>query len=47
VFFSRQRSTIGLGVDAQSPTGAPRLYQRAGMRITEKYEIYAQVVNAE
>jgi len=39
-FYSHGRSTIGLGVDAQSPTGATRLYQRAGMRVTEEYETY-------
>jgi mycothiol synthase len=42
-FYERGRSTIGLGVDAQSPTGATRLYQRAGMRVTEEYETYEKV----
>ena len=46
-FYSRGRSTIGLGVDAQSPTGATRLYQRAGMRVTEEYETYEKVLAAE
>jgi mycothiol synthase len=39
-FYAHGRNTIGLGVDAQSPTGATRLYQRAGMRVTEEYETY-------
>ena len=43
-FYGRGRSTIGLGVDAQSPTGATRLYQRAGMRVTEEYETYEKVL---
>jgi mycothiol synthase len=45
-FYARGRSTIGLGVDAQSPTGATRLYQRAGMRVTEEYETYEKVLAA-
>jgi mycothiol synthase len=46
-FYQHGRSTIGLGVDAQSPTGATRLYQRAGMRVTEEYETYEKVLSAE
>jgi len=30
-FWTRGQRTIGLGVDAQNPTGATRLYERAGM----------------
>jgi mycothiol synthase len=43
-FYSCGRTTIGLGVDAQSPTGATRLYQRAGMRVTEEYETYQKLL---
>jgi mycothiol synthase len=43
-FYARGRTTIGLGVDAQSPTGATRLYQRAGMRVTEEYETYEKLL---
>lgn len=32
--------TVGLGVDAQSTTGATRLYERAGMRATHEYAAY-------
>ena len=32
-FFRRGESRVGLGVDAESPTGATRVYERAGMRI--------------
>ena len=31
---------VGLSVDAESITGAPRLYGRAGMRVKESYVIY-------
>jgi mycothiol synthase len=44
-FYARGRSTVGLGVDAQSPTGATRLYQRAGMRVTEEYETYQKILS--
>jgi len=43
-FYARGHTTVGLGVDAQSPTGATRLYQRAGMRVTEEYETYEKIV---
>ena len=32
-FFRRGERRVGLGVDADSPTGATRLYERAGMRV--------------
>jgi mycothiol synthase len=31
---------VGLGVDADNPTGATRLYERAGMRVTKEDVIY-------
>jgi ribosomal protein S18 acetylase RimI-like enzyme len=33
-FYRRRATQIGLGVDGQSLTGAQRLYERAGMRVT-------------
>ncbi len=39
-FHKRGMNTIGLGVDASNPTGATRLYQKAGMKITAEYVIY-------
>ncbi len=39
-FFRRGMRTIGLGVDASNPTGATRLYQKAGMHIAAEYVIY-------
>ena len=39
-FYKRGMKTIGLGVDAQNPTGATRLYQGAGMKIASEFVIY-------
>ncbi len=36
-FYTRGLRTVGLGVDAQNPTGATRLYERAGMVVAERY----------
>ncbi len=39
-FWRRGERTIGLGVDAENPTGATRLYERSGMRVDSEYVIY-------
>lgn len=39
-FYKRGKDTIGLGVDASNPTGATRLYQRAGMYIASEFLTY-------
>ncbi len=39
-FYKRGMQTIGLGVDAQNPTGATRLYKKAGMHVAAEYAIY-------
>jgi mycothiol synthase len=39
-FYKRGTKTIGLGVDAQNPTGATRLYKKAGMYVAAEYVIY-------
>jgi mycothiol synthase len=39
-FHRRGMKTIGLGVDASSPTGATRLYKKAGMKVAAEYVIY-------
>jgi mycothiol synthase len=39
-FFRRGERRVGLGVDAQSPTGATRLYEKAGMRIFWEAVVY-------
>ena len=39
-FYKRGTKTIGLGVDAQNPTGATRLYQKVGMVAASEYVTY-------
>ena len=38
--FEHGHKTIGLGVDAQNPSGATRLYQKVGMKIVAEYVSY-------
>lgn len=38
-FYRRGLSTVALGVDSQSLTGATRLYERAGMHVERQYDI--------
>ena len=45
-FYKRGMPTIGLGVDASNPTGATRLYQKAGMHIAAEYVIYEKEFRA-
>jgi hypothetical protein len=35
---------VALGVDAESLTGATRLYERAGMRVDRVYELSIRVL---
>jgi mycothiol synthase len=39
-FHERGERRVGLGVDAESPTGATRLYERAGMKVVDALAIY-------
>ena len=39
-FYKRGTKTIGLGVDAENPTGATRLYIKAGMYAASEFVIY-------
>jgi mycothiol synthase len=39
-FYKRGTNTIGLGVDAQNPTGATRLYQKVGMVAASEFVTY-------
>jgi mycothiol synthase len=39
-FWRLGERTIGLGVDAENPTGATRLYERAGMHVVSDYAVY-------
>jgi mycothiol synthase len=39
-FYKRGTKKIGLGVDAANPTGATRLYEKAGMSVANEYVSY-------
>ncbi|MDQ3225575.1 MAG: GNAT family N-acetyltransferase [Chloroflexota bacterium] len=41
-FHRRGLTRVGLGVDAASPSGATRLYEQAGMRVTQHYATYSK-----
>ena len=41
-FHERGERQVGLGVDAESATGATRLYERAGMQVVEDTAIYSK-----
>ncbi|MDP9269632.1 MAG: GNAT family N-acetyltransferase [Chloroflexota bacterium] len=43
-FWDQGVSRVALGVDSQSLTGATRLYERAGMRIVERYDQLSKVL---
>lgn len=45
-FYKRGTTTIGLGVDAANPTGATRLYQRAGMQVASEFALYEKELRA-
>ena len=45
-FYKRGTTTIGLGVDAQNPTGATRLYQKVGMRAVSEFVFYEKELRA-
>jgi ribosomal protein S18 acetylase RimI-like enzyme len=43
-FRRRGFSRSALGVDAESLTGANRLYERAGMHVAARFDIYEKVL---
>jgi mycothiol synthase len=45
-FFRRDEHAVALQVDAESPTGATRLYERAGMRILYRIAVYEKELRA-
>ena len=45
-FYKRDMKTIGLGVDAQNPTGATRLYQKVGMYAASEFVTYEKELRA-
>ena len=42
--YRRGARRIGLGVDSENPTGATRLYERAGMRVASQSDVYAKTL---
>ena len=45
-FFRRGERRVALQVDAQSPTGATRLYERVGMRVLYEVAVYERELRA-
>jgi ribosomal protein S18 acetylase RimI-like enzyme len=45
-FFRRGELRVALGVDAESPTGATRLYERVGMRVFSRTVVYEKELRA-
>ena len=45
-FYKRGRKQVGLGVDAGSLTGAVRLYERAGMHVAVRFDLYEKELRA-
>ena len=43
-FHRRGRRTVALGVDAESLTGATRLYERAGMHVDRLHELWSRTL---
>jgi mycothiol synthase len=46
-FYQRGDRAVGLGVDAQNLTGATRLYEKAGMHVTRRYDTYEKPLRNE
>ena len=44
--YTRGFTHVGLEVDSQNETGATRLYERAGMRVTRRYETFEKRLSA-
>jgi ribosomal protein S18 acetylase RimI-like enzyme len=45
-FHGRGLRRVGLGVDAENPTGATRLYESAGMRVAMRWVVYEKELRA-
>jgi ribosomal protein S18 acetylase RimI-like enzyme len=45
-FYRRGKRSVGLGVDSENPTGATRLYERAGMHIAEVFDLCEKELRA-
>ena len=42
--WRRGHTHVGLEVDSENETGATRLYERAGMKVTRRYATYEKVL---
>ncbi|HSS73915.1 MAG TPA: GNAT family N-acetyltransferase [Gaiellaceae bacterium] len=42
--YARGAPKVALGVDAESPTGATRLYERVGMQVASRIDLYAKML---
>ena len=40
IFYQQGRRRIALEVDTQNPTGATRLYEKAGMHVERQYDFF-------
>lgn len=45
-FYRRGKTSVGLGVDASSMTGATRIYERAGMVVQRQFDTYEREIRA-
>jgi GNAT superfamily N-acetyltransferase len=45
-FYNRGKHRVGLGVDASSLTNATRLYEKAGMHVSRKYNTYQKEIRS-
>ena len=43
-WFRRGVTTVALGVDAENPTGATRLYERAGMHVAYEAIVFQKAL---
>jgi mycothiol synthase len=42
--WRRGHTRVGVEVDSENETGATRLYERAGMKVTRRYATYEKVI---
>ena len=45
-FHETGETTVALGVDSENPTGATRLYERAGMRVLWQADVWQKELRA-
>lgn len=45
-FYKRGMKKVGLTVDAENPTGATRLYERAGLQMANEYIVFEKILRS-